>query len=193
MTFPVGGLRPVRTLSGAPATGGLQEFRVLSTYGTALFVGDPVRLVADGISGNDDEALPVVERAGTSGALVGVIVGFKVGPTTNIEIPAQLPANTGGIVIVQTNQDVVYGIRSTAVIAAADFLQNANLSFATAGDTRYGQSGARLDASTLNTTASLQLKILGLRRAAGNSRTSTNPVIEVTINNHQYAPNTAGI
>ena len=61
------GLIPVKTLSGAPMTGAIRQYRIASGYATAIFKGDAVKLVTGG----------TVERDAFDAAMtpIGVFLG----------------------------------------------------------------------------------------------------------------------
>ena len=77
------GFRPVQHLDGSPWNGKVTMYYVPSTYGTAIFVGDPVIADADAgaagvtVNGIDVEGMPsVIVGTGTSVVTRGIVVGF---------------------------------------------------------------------------------------------------------------------
>lgn len=194
------GLQPRFMLDGSPWNGGLQEKPIASAYATSLFTGDPVTLLDDGTIG--------IGVAGS--AIVGVFMGCKYTDSDGMfqhraYWPAGTTVQTGSTpfahVIVDPN--VVYSIQEDddagaagTALALADRNLNANFSLNTAGSTVTGQSGATLDNTSEDTTATLNLKILDLDR--GNPENETVGDFAnwlVLINNHQLkgSTGTAGV
>lgn len=169
---------------------------VPATNATAIFRGDPVVRTASGL--NVATQVPECARAAAGGPFTGVAMGFF--PTGSLALAggAHLPASTGMYVDVYTNVNQLYTIRGngaallTAAQAATAVGLNASVSYATAGNTLQGWSGATLDESTLATTASLPLKIVDFLRLVTNELGQF-PVFVVKINQHTMAVNTAGI
>ena len=189
------GLTPIRHRNGAPYTGSGNPYVVLSTYATALFVGDPVIRVAGGsntakidTTGGTFEigTLADVEKATatTANYTTGVIVGFN-------ELPNDLDkqynaASTERIVYVEDDPDVIFEIQANGAIPAASIGLNAQYIFTHSGSTVTGRSGVELD-TTSNppaTTATDQLRILRAVNRIDNDTTLTHAKVEVMINLH---------
>lgn len=160
------GLRPIRHTSGAPYNGAYSEYYVPSTYATALFVGDPVIVTGTantaGYKGNEAGTLPEINKATAGGGayISGVIVGFE--PLPGDLTKTYNPASTERIVYVADNPHLVFEIQEdgdTTPLAATSVSNNADLIYTHSGSTATGKSGAELDSSTINTTATLQLKV----------------------------------
>lgn len=150
------GLRPVGTLSGAPWQGAVREYSVDASNATAIFNGDPVTLEADG------NVTPTAD----GGVILGVVVGVKVDrDVAATEHPGYLPATTAGSVLVCIAPDAIYEVQSddaaTAEVALTDVGANIDLN-ANAGSTTTGQSAYELDADTITSAGSAQLRIIGL-------------------------------
>jgi len=192
------GLRPLRHRDGSPYNGAFSTYAVASTYATALFVGDPVVRVAAGanaaeLNGYPIGTLPLVERAtaGDGEFVTGVVVGFAPDPNNLGRIFN--PASTARVVYVVDDPTVVFEVQATAAVPAADVSLNANFSFATAGSTVTGRSGARLDMASTGTGATKQMNILRAINRTDNDTTLTNPKVEVVINNHTQLNRVAGV
>lgn len=187
------GLRPVSMITGAPYVPNLQPMYIPASYGTALFVGDPVVITGTantayenfiGASG-EPGVMPEINKAtaGAGNLIDGVIVAFAASDRDSTRSSA---ASTEGVALVERNPYVIWEIQEDGVgatIAATDIGLNADLVYTHAGDATYGQSGAELDISTKNTTANLQLKILGLAPIP-NNELAANAVVRVLINQH---------
>lgn len=196
------GLKPIRHKSGAPYNGAMRPMVVLSTYATALFIGDPVIRVAGGsntaeitVQGGGTfppGTLPNVERGAAGGPFTGVIVAVGADPDSESTIYS--PASTEGVVWVADDPDLIFEIQEVSggtALTAADVGLNASVVVGT-GSTATGQSGVELDNSTEATTAGLELKIVALSNKTGNA-IGEHAVWEVQINDHTQAHGTAGI
>jgi len=175
------GLTPVRHLNGNPWNGACEKFHIAASYGTALFVGDPVAHAGTAHT----DGTPQIQAAGASGTPIGVIVGFEV-DGSNLE---QLynPASTAGYAYVCVAPDVIYEIQEDGDVGTAGYGLNADC-VATAGDTATGRSRYELDSSTAATT-NLMLRILGLVKKPDNE-VGTNSKLEVMINDHRLRSTT---
>lgn len=191
------GLRPYKMPDGSSVP--VRAAYIPASYGTALFVGEPIV-----ITGTSNTAaaglqkqyiagsLPEINRAGAgSGASVtGAIVGFEYNPDNLYQL--YNPANTERIAFITYDAATIYLIQGSGTIAATDVGSNADLVYTHAGDTTTGLSGAELDTTTFNTTATLQLKLLSIQNALDNEL-GTNTKALVTINTATIADNIAGI
>lgn len=198
------GLRPVQHRNGAPYSGAARPYLLLSTYGTAMFVGDPVvvtgavntaAVTAPGAGSYPIGALSVINKAtATSGTgpITGVIVGFA----GSADATLHNAANTERVAFVCDSPDVLYEIQSDGVWTPASVGLNAALIYTTTGSTVTGRSGAELDSGTTTapaTTAGLQLKVLRFINREDNDMASTNSKLLVAINLNTTAHATAGI
>lgn len=184
------GLRPIRHSNGAPYNGAYSEYYVPSTYATALFVGDPVIVTGTantaGYKGNEAGTLPEINKATAAGGayISGVIVGFE--PLPGDLTKTYNAASTERIVYVADDPDLVFEIQEdgdTTPLAATSVSNNADLIYTHSGSTATGQSGAELDSTTINTTATLQLKVRRLVNRVNNA-IGEFAKWEVTINLH---------
>lgn len=205
-TSRIAGFRPVKHLTGAPYNGQANMYYVPS--GTNVFIGDPVKLAADG---NTTTGYQNVTKATAGAAVVGVVVGVvnpKMDPLTGamtagsiaLDTPQYVASATGGYVLVCDSPDMLFeaeavtGANAVYAFATADVGQNADLS-TVAGSTTTGTSAAALDMATKNTTATLQWKIMSPVQRVDNDATGNNTKVLVKINNHQLSSGTgtAGI
>jgi hypothetical protein len=175
---------------------------VLSTYATALFIGDPVTLVAGGSNASEitvpgagtfpPGTLPNVEVGAAGGPIVGSIVAFAANPDDLSKNYS--PASTEAVVFVADDPDLIFEIQEASggtALTAADVGLNASFVAGT-GSTSTGMSGYELDNSTEATTAGLELKIIAMSNKTGNA-IGEHCVWEVKINDHSYAHAAAGI
>lgn len=141
---------------------------------TAIFRGDPVKLLATGYAAQWTAATEVSQ-------LAGIFVGCRYldtasgeyverpywpGSGASEDVTAKIiPCNLGAppTFIVQT---------SSGGAVLANLHANADVSLGT-GNTRTGQSAAVLDMTTANTTATLPFRIMELYRGVGNGSDHT--------------------
>ena len=189
------GLKPVGTDGTGGYNGRKTAYFVPSTYGTALYVGDPV--VATGTSntaaageGNQFAAGTLQEinkcTAGAGNRILGAVVGFEVDPD-NLD-KSYNPASTERVVYVADDPKQLFEVQadSGAAVAATDIGTNADVIFTHAGDTATGLSGVELDTADMSVAATGQLTIEGLVKRPDNAL-GTNAKLLVKINYHQKA------
>lgn len=175
------GLRPVRTLSGAPWSASVMQVLIPAADGTAVFVGDLVKTYGTGgtegtiVNGINVGGMPTAiqgNHATATAGVIGVVVGFlpEHGGTLD-NTNSYRKASTDRIALVSTGRDTVYEIQEDGVganWAAVDIGLCANLNIAT-GNTTTGRSKVSLDSSVAAaSTATLPIKVLGLARRPDN-------------------------
>lgn len=198
------GLVPYCHWDGSKYNGSFNVYYVPASYGTALYIGDPVDIV----SGSDDTiGTPAVQIATVGSPIVGVMVGIVqggpdgaiVGVTRDLSI--YHPASTAQYIAVADDPTLLYWVQDDASTqATAPKLwagKNANL-VAGAGSTNTGFSGWQLAASTVATTNTLDVKIMRPLQQADNAigttaNTSMNAKWLVKLNNLRYANQIAGV
>ena len=198
----INGFKPVKHVNGSPYNGQANIYFVPATDGTALFVGDPVKLAADA----NADGYPQVTKATAGAAVLGVVVGVintKFDPVTGrmtsgsvaLDTPVYRPASTAQYVLVCDSPDVIYeveavtGSNASYSFAVADVGLNADLS-TVAGSTVTGNSGAALNMATAAATATLQFKIMGVVTRPDNETTGAATKVLVKINNAQLSAGT---
>lgn len=193
------GFRPVKHITGAPYNGQINRYMIAAGDTQATNVGDFVQLA-------DDAALvdpvgfgvyPAVERigSGTAVPILGVIVGFEP-DYSNLNAPNFRAASTRRVALVADADDLIFAAPQDAVggvVAAASVGLNVAINLGTAGTSGAYASGMSVDSSTVATTATLPLQIVGVTSAPDNDVTSTARPAEclVRINTHAYG--SAGI
>ena len=195
------GLDPIKHRLGAPLNAVVNPYYVPSSYGTALFIGDPV--VKTGTSNTAVEAvgsedypagyLPEINVASAAGVVTGVMVGKR--NDVDALINKHNPASTEAIIMVCDDPNVVFRVQEDSVggaLAATDVGNNAEIALTHAGNATTGISGAELDSSSAATTAGLALKILRLDGSHGNV-IGNNADWQVIINDHTEVNGAAGI
>lgn len=199
------GLTPVMNRSGSKWNGQTRLYAIAAADTNAIYVGDPVKVTGAA----DANGLQVV-TLGTAGAsLRGVVVGIGTavqgggpqgGPLIN---PADLtktfrPSGAQSQVYyaaVVDDPDVVYEIQeafTATPTTSAQIAKNANFVYA-APATGVFVSGVCLDQSSLNTTATLNLKIIQAVQRYDNTPFTTYQRFLVTINNHDFSSGIAGV
>lgn len=186
------GLRPVGTTSGAKWNGQVNMYLCPSADGTAIFVGDAVKSGGTAgaagviVNGQDCEGIATIAVATAADPIRGVVVGFL--PKQSDLTVLHREASTNRIALVVDDPNVVYEIQANGTgMVAADVGANANV-VATAGSTTTGQSAFVLDESSVATTLTLQLRILGLVKRVDNAIGASDKVL-VRINKHElYSP-----
>lgn len=153
------GAEPVNTLSASGSyTGKVRHIKIASGYGTGIFYGDFVKLVAAG----------TVEKAAVTTAVVAGTVGIFVGcsytdpSTSQLTFNQQFPASTAAddiMAYVVDDPKLVFKMQGDGSIAQTGLGNNVS-AVNTAGSTSIGRSKNALDASTIATTNSLPLRIV---------------------------------
>lgn len=184
------GLRPVRYISGAPYNGAVEHFSTATGDGTAIYVGDPVKL-----SGTSQTIGGVVYRdvdqAATGDVVVGVVVAVL--PATRDSLIYRA-ASTQRILAVATDPMLLFEIQEVSggtALTANDIGLNADFVVA-AGSATTGQSGVELNNVGEATTNTLDLQIIGLAPREDNA-IGEHAKFLVRINRHQYSNQVAGI
>ena len=200
------GFKAIKHKLGVGLNASLSSYSVLATYGTALFIGDPVIRVAGGsnaaavtagIVRHPIASLPEIERAaGTDGTYVtGIIAGFEPDPDA-LGLRQHRLASTARVVHVIDDPFVVYKIQDdgAAALGATAVGLNALFILTTAGNAVTGISGAELDsnATAPSADASNPLRIVA-KYEDGINVVGANCIWEVMLNQHTEIPNVLGI
>lgn len=168
------GFIPREYLNGTPWNGQARLYSIAAAYGTALYVGDPV--ISSGTS--DANGVPGIARGAGTGALRGVIVGLGKTPgglfnPSNLDItyrPASDPAVWYAAVVDDPN--VLFEIQeeSNGTQLAATEVGLNQISLAGTGNGFVsGWQVRSTSGATAATTATLQLRLMGLVQRPGNA------------------------
>lgn len=174
------GFTPVRYLNGATWNGQANLYSIAATYGTALYVGDPV--ISSGTS--DSFGVQGIAIGATTGGLRGVIVGlYDSGSAAgvpggvsvgNINSPnlAYRPASHANVWYAAVVDDpaVLFAVQEESngtQLAAADVGLNQISKSGTGNGYVSGWMIPSATGATPNTTATLQLKLFGLLQVPG--------------------------
>jgi len=198
------GLIPYATVWGQKYNGSFNTYFVPASYGTALYVGDPVDIVS---SSNDANGIPAVKlakvRRTDSGELDGIINGGDMGSMNAVtrDLPVYHPASTAQYLAIADDPNLLFAVQDDASSqATAPNLwagKNANL-VAGSGSTVTGYSGWQMAASSVATTNTLDVKIIRPLQQADNAigtaaNTNMNAKWLVKLNNSRFANLIAGI
>jgi len=153
------GAEPINTLSASGSyTGKVRHIKIASGYGTAIFYGDFVKLVAAG----------TLEKAAVTTAVVAGTVGIFVGcsytdpSTSQLTFNQQFPASTAAsdiMAYVVDDPKLVFKMQGDEAIAQTGLGNNIS-AVSTAGSTSIGRSKNALDGGSIATTNSLPLRVL---------------------------------
>jgi len=151
------GARPIGTTSAAGSfTGLVRHLPIITTYGTAIFNGDFVKLVANGTIEKD---------AGTATlAAVGIFMGCSyTDPTTSQKtFSDQWPASnaaTDAVAYVLDDPNVVFQMQADEAVNTTDRGLNCDV-IQTAGSTSIGKSKVAIDGDSCAATLTLPLRII---------------------------------
>lgn len=178
-------------------------YRITNNYGTALFIFDPVVMVANG----------TIEKAaaGATNPIAGVIIGIykqmgaKTGRPESL-FPVQYFAASPGTTydywaLVADHPDQTFVCQADdngGSLTNTEVNANANLIFTHAGNTYSGVSGVEINGSSAGTDATYQLTLLGLHNvydpaAYGYNTYGAYAKWRVQINLHQLRHGIAGV
>jgi hypothetical protein len=154
------GLRPVNLIGGQPYAGSTRLIKINNAYASNIFYGQPVSINASGV---------VIAETGTTTVAATGVVGVFVGCTyTDPNLKYKLfqqywPSGTvatDAFAYVVDDPDVVMQVQADDTVAQTAL--GANIGFSTfSGDTATGNSETSADAASINTTATLPLRIVG--------------------------------
>ena len=182
------GFRPVGTISGSPWQGSVQK---CVSDADNLFLGDLVIYQALGFAAGGDGAYMGVDRmaTGTTGLIVGVVVGWEPNPD-NLGALYHVASSTRGVYIC-TAPDVILEAQGddTQAIPAADVGNNYDVTIA-AGDTTTGASNMEVDSDSEVSTSATPLKLIQVVDTPDNDITAANTKVRVLINLHKFKSDT---
>jgi hypothetical protein len=191
------GLRPVNSLNGQPYTGAVRTYSVPSGDGTAIYIGDAVKLVGTSQIINGSPFADVAQAA-SGDVMCGVVVGVMQDTRDSLLYRA---ASTQRRLLVADDPNLEFEVQQTnsgTALNANDIGLNVNLTV-TAGSTVTGYSGTVIDNASEATTNTLDVKIIGLVDRVDNdigSSVSSGTVASrflVRFNRHAYANQIAGV
>ena len=199
MASVLAGFGPVKHMNGSAYNGQVNRYMISASDSQATNVGDFVQL-------SDNNALvdtagfgvyPAVERigSGTAVPIVGVIVGFEP-DYSNLNSPNYRAASTQRVALVADAADIIFAGPQDGVggvVAAASVGLNVAIALGSAGTSGAYASGMSVDSSTVATTATLPLQILGVTASPDSDVTSTSRPAELLVRVNTHAFNAAGL
>jgi len=174
------GLRPVKKLGGQPWNNGMTTYQIDSGYGTDIFCGDVVKLVAGG----------TIEKAtntndAPANGLLGVFMGCwytdaSMGTVHKNWYDASA-VSVQAYALVVDDPDVVFAVQADGSVALTETGANA-IFIQGSGSETTGMSGVKIDADGTNTTATFPLKIVEVP-VPGEAYTDVH--VRINIHNHR--------
>ena len=183
------GIIPYAYMSGAPYNGAVRTYAVPSNNATALYIGDPVNLIANSSDGNGIGNV-VIATAGSTHQILGSFMGIanNAGQKTITLLQSQTPylaASQAAYVMVSDDPFLLYWAQEDsdggAMVSGAPG-GNINLVAGT-GSTFTNYSGWQLDSSTLSqagTDSTLQMRVIEALQEVDNAiGTTGSPAIGI--------------
>jgi hypothetical protein len=199
MASVLAGFRPVGHLNGSKWNGQVNRYMIPAADASVTNVGDFVQLstdaaIVDPVTGG---VYPAVCRisSDTATAIVGAVVGFAP-DFSNLNTPNFRAASTYRVVLVADAPDTIYqgpqdGVGG--VVAAASVGLNVAIARGTGSSSGSYASNMSVDSSTVATTATLPLQILGVVASPDNDVTSTSRPAELKVRVNTAAFQSAGV
>ena len=195
------GLKPVAKVgqnSNSTGVSGYTQYEIANANSNVIYTGTPVIPLATGY-------IDVVgAAAGGTVGLLGAFMGCRYvssttgKPTRSMHWPGSgADSNHPVRAFVADDPMQIFSIATDATwtskaTARAGVFANANFATATSGSTTTGMSSATLAVSTINTTNTLNLRILGWVEDSSNEDFSAAGIAAlVRLNNHYNSPNGA--
>ena len=186
------GLRPYKMLGAGANTNGVMSFDIqtTATAGTSsvIYEGTPVIPLANGM-------IDIVgAAAGGTVPLLGVFIGCQYTdlngtPTFTNKWPgtAAVKSSTAATALIAAHPDQLFLINCDAAAADSTVHANANFATATSGNATTGISTGELAVSTVNTTNTLNMRIVGFAdQPNSDDATVAGRLAIVQLTNHFY-------
>lgn len=175
------GFRPTNTLGYQATAGGFRLYKITAAYGTSIFYGDLVKLVA-GTCEKDSGT--------TTATPIGVFGGVEYEDTAMGLLHRQfwtastvVKTNTTAWAYVYDDPDMLFEIQCSAAATQANIGQNAAL-VQTAGSTATGMSAVTVNAATFAATATLPVRVVDYVRRPGSTLGDAKTDVIVRLNTH---------
>lgn len=164
------GLIPYRRFTGEPYSAPGNIYYVPASVASNIFVGDPLTWLTNSADANGIPGVTLA-TAGSSNNVLGAMVGIINGGEPNIPLlqssTVYHPASTAGYILVADDPDALFEVQENGNMGQGAPGRNVNL-VSGSGSTTTGYSGWQLNSSTLNTTNTLQMKVIRLLEQADN-------------------------
>lgn len=189
------GMIPVLNQGAGYNTQGFETVPIADAYSTSIFFGDVVKLASDGTIQKDTGTSTLTPYGVFLGCeyidpALGYLFESQFWPastTTGYTTWPQIPKGR-----VLTFPWGVFQIQANGPVAMSDVGANAAI-VQTAGSTAFGKSRNALNASTINTTDSLPLRIIGLVDKPDNAWGDAFTDVLVVFNNNQQLFTATGV
>ena len=191
------GLKAVNLIGGQPYAGSTRQIKIASGYGTNIFNGSIVSIVAGGTieivttNGDNSTGFP----AGTIGVFVGCT--YTDPNTGNITFNQYWPASTvasDAMAYIVDDPDVVFQVQADGAVTQADLGQNVKLAAVqstSTGDTTTGNSTSAVSATTA-VTSGFAFRIVDFVDAPGSTigDAYTDLLVKFNPDSHSYTNKT---
>ena len=191
------GLKAVNLIGGQPYAGSTRQIKIASGYGTNIFNGSIVSIVAGGTieivttNGDNSTGFP----AGTIGVFVGCT--YTDPNTGNITFNQYWPASTvasDAMAYIVDDPDVVFQVQADGAVTQADLGQNTHLAAVqstSTGSTTTGNSTSAVTATTA-TTSGFAFRIVDFVDAPGSTigDAYTDLLVKFNPDSHSYTNKT---
>lgn len=191
------GMVPTENLAAGYNTQGFETLTIKDAYATAIYFGDVVKFTTDGT---------IVKDTGTSSLTpIGVFVGCRYinsigyavdsqywpgGITTGYTVYAKVVTDPNAVFQIQADSALALSSATTVAIGLAALAMNAAI-VQTAGSATFGKSKNALNGTSVSTTNTLPLRIVGLVEQPNNEWADTYANLLVKWNvGHQYVSTT---
>ncbi len=191
------GLKAVNLIGGQPYAGSTRQIKIASGYGTNIFNGSIVAIVAGGtieiVTTNGDNSTPF--PAGTIGVFVGCT--YTDPSTGNITFKQNWPTGTvasDAMAYIVDDPDVVFQVQADGAVTQADLGQNVHLAAVQStntGDTTTGNSTSAVSATTA-VTSGFAFRIVDFVDAPGSTigDAYTDLLVKFNPDSHSYTNKT---
>ena len=191
------GLKAVNLIGGQPYAGSTRQIKIASGYGTNIFNGSIVAIVAGGtieiVTTNGDNSTPF--PAGTIGVFVGCT--YTDPSTGNITFKQNWPTGTvasDAMAYIVDDPDVVFQVQADGAVTQADLGQNVKLAAVqstSTGDTTTGNSTSAVSATTA-VTSGFAFRIVDFVDAPGSTvgDAYTDLLVKFNPDSHSYTNKT---
>jgi hypothetical protein len=194
-TLTPNGLQPAYRLgSGSPSVLGFSLYKIYNGETYAIFNGDPVKFIASSTGRGHVQTMNTTLTATTvtsSGVCLGVFGGCQyTDPVSGKWLqrhyyPGAITSAADDIyAMVYDDPDLVFKIQADGAVPATAMGTNASIIQTAVGSTATGNSGKALQASSIATTSTLPLRIVGFVNDGRNSVNDTYTNCYVRLNTH---------
>ena len=191
------GLKAVNLIGGQPYAGSTRQIKIAAGYGTNIYNGSIVSIVAGGtieiVTTNGDNSTPF--PAGTIGVFVGCT--YTDPSTGNITFKQNWPTGTvasDAMAYIVDDPDVVFQVQADGAVTQADLGQNVHLAAVQStntGDTTTGNSTSAVSATTA-VTSGFAFRIVDFVDAPGSTigDAFTDLLVKFNPDSHSYTNKT---